>query len=426
MKNKIFILASLFLIVMTNACDDMNDLHQKYLDEGSKVYIGKPDSVIARAGYDCLRLIWTNNADSKIKKTRIVYNYGNDTIVVPFERKVPGYQKDSITLQLEPGDYLFSICNLTEDESLHSIVVEEIRGKVYGESYKNALSTRSYTPAVDGNTVTVTWGDITSDYIYSILKHIDNSGAEPVETEYICENNAYRTVIENVNDGDCIVVASAYIPEENYIGIMESPAHTTCFEIKNGEINRSLYSRYTSIGYDNTTTHAGWSEFWTMFDRDPSPSWLTLISDENSENDHKFPLSFSIDMNATAELDKVEIYHPAGWEFINSSPKRFEVWGTDKVKTDMPKEYWATTAPGDWQNDWYKLGDCVIVQPSGGDNTSVTPEDIAYAQKGFTFTLNPKKEKVRYIRILIYETCDGTVNTGIGELSFYGSALMVK
>lgn len=426
MKNKILISAALLLIIMVNACDDMNDLHQKYLDEGSRVYIGKPDSVTVRPGYNCLRLIWTNNADVKIKKTRIVYNYGNDTIVIPFERKVPGYQRDSITLHLEPGDYQFSICNLTEDEKLHSIVVEEVRGKVYGESYKNTLTIRSFAPAVNGNSVNVEWGDVTSDYMYSILRHIDNSGEEPVETEYICDNNTYSTVVEKVNDGDCFIVTSVYLPETNYIGVLESLGKEVCFEVRNGEIDRRLSRRYTDIGYDNTTTHAWWSEFSTLFDGDPGPAWLTLIDDANSENNHQFPVSFTIDLNSTAELDNVVMHMALGWEYINSSPKRFEVWGTDKVKTDMPKEYWATTVPGDWQNDWHKLGNCVVTQPSGGDNTSVTPEDVAYAQRGFQFPLNPNKEQIRYVRILIYETCDGTVNTGIGELTFYGNALMVK
>ena len=115
-----------------------------------------------------------------------------------------------------------------------------------------------------------------------------------------------------------------------------------------------------------------------------------------------------------------------GWEYINSSPKQFDIWGTDVIKEDQPEEYWSTTTLGEWSNDWERLASCEVYQPSGGGYTSVTDEDIAYAKQGFTYEINQQKANVRYVRILIYETWDGTVNTGIGELMFYGSMLTTE
>lgn len=422
MKNILAAIITILFIAV--GCDDMNSLHQKYLDEGSRVYLGKPDSVVAKAGYNCLRLLWTNNADSKIKKTRIVYNYGNDTIYVPFNRTNPGFQRDSVTLDLDPGDYVFELCNLTDGEDLLSMPVAGIIGKVYGDSYKLQLATRSFETSVEQNTVTLTWGDVTSDYIYSIVRYTDHAGDTPVEKMEICGNNSYKTVIEGVRDGDVITVTSAYKPEENYIDVMESNPVTVRFINKNGEIDRTKCTRYTDIPFDNTTDHAGWSQFWTLFDTKPGDAWLTSIPDANSQNNHEFPVSITIDLNNTVEVDRLEMFMATGWEYKNSSPKRFDVWGTDEIKTGKPKEYWSTTVLGEWANDWEKLASCVTNQPSGGGIESITEEDIAYAQKGFSYPLNPNKAKIRYVRILIYETWDNSVNTGIGELTFYGNALM--
>lgn len=412
------------LCVVAAGCDDMNSLHQKYLDRGSQVYLGKPDSVTAKAGFNQLRLLWTNNADSKIDRTRIVYNYGHDTVYVPFYRTTPGFQRDSITLDLEPGDYVFELSNLSDDGSLQSIPVDGVIGKVYGESYRLQLATRSFETVIDRNTVTLLWGDITSDYLYSLVHYTDRSGDTPVEQTLVCQNNGYRTVLEGIADGDEIRVTSAYKPEENFMDVMESYPVVVKFVVKNGEIDRTRCTRYTAIPFDNTTDHAGWSLFQTLFDNKPADAWLTSIADENSQNNHQFPVSFTIDLNTTAEVDRLVMYMATGWEYKNSSPKRFEVWGTDEIRADMPDSYWATTVPGGWTSDWVKLADCDTHQPSGGGIDAVTDEDIAYAQRGFSYPLNPAKKQIRYVRILIYETWDQTVNTGIGELTFYGNALM--
>ena len=413
----------LILSAMTG-CEDMNSLHQKYLDAGPRVYLGKPDSVTVKPGYNCLRIVWTNNADSKIQKTRIVYNYGNDTLFVPFERKTPGFQRDSVTLDLEPGDYIFELCNMSEDEELQSIPVTGIIGKVYGESYKAQLATRSFETSIDQNTVTINWGDITSDYLYSIVRYTDRSGDTPVEKMKTCGNNSYTTIIENVQDGDVITVTSAYKPESNYMDVIESIPVTARFVQKNGQVDSKPFVRCTDIPFDNTTDHATWAQFWTLFDTKPTDAWLTSIPDENSQNNHQFPISFTIDLGASIELDRLVMFMVTGWEYQNSSPKRFDVWGTDMIAKDKPYEYWSTTDLGGWSLDWEKLASCETLQPSGGGIGSITEEDIAYAQKGFSFSINPKKTKIRYVRILIYETWDGSINTGIGELVFYGNMLM--
>lgn len=424
MKKFLFPMIAILLIMA--GCEDMNSLHQKYLDEGPRIYLGKLDSVIAKPGYDSIRLVWTNNADSKIAKARIVYNYGDDTLFVPFIRTEPGFQRDSITLELEPGDYVFELCNLSADDALASIPVTGIIGKVYGESYKLQLVTRSFETNIDKNTLTITWGDITSDYIYSIVRYTDNSGAQPVERSIICQNNSYTTVIENIKEGDMISISSAYRPEENFLGVLESNPETVRFITKNTQLDSKYFIRCTNIPFDNTTDHASWSLFETLFDTSIDNAWLTSIPDANSQNGHQFPISITIDLGTTVELNRFTMFMATGWEYINSSPKQFDIWGTDVIKEDQPEEYWSTTTLGEWSNDWERLASCEVYQPSGGGYTSVTDEDIAYAKQGFTYEINQQKANVRYVRILIYETWDGTVNTGIGELMFYGSMLTTE
>lgn len=419
MKNTIFTIIAFLLLSAVAGCDNMNDLHQKYLDEGPRIYIGKPDSVTVKPGFKKIRLIWTNNADAKIKKTRIFYNYGNDSITIPFVRKNPGFQKDSITLDLEAGDYIFDICNLTEDESLRSMVVPGIIGKVYGDNDQLLLSTRSFTTIGGSNSVNISWGNVTSEYLYSIVR-LKNHSTSAI-TEIICDNNTYETLIENVTEGDELSITSAYKPEKNYMEHMESlPEVITNFVLKEGELEASQYVRYTQIPFDNITDHAGWSPFSALFDKRPGDAWLSNIGDANSANNHQFPISISIDLGAPLELNKVQMFMVPGQEFKEDHPKKFEIWGTGSINKNAENEYWTTTIPGAWQNDWHKLADCEALPLSG--QSEPTDDDIASAAQGFTYNLD-SSVPVRYVRVVIKETWGTAVQTRMGDLLFSGKYL---
>ena len=93
------------------SCDGMNDIHQKYIDAGEQVYLGKTDSVQAFAGEGSVKLTWYATGDPKVETTVIFWNMRKDSIERPFVRKHDGVQKDSVTIYLPEGTYIFELVN---------------------------------------------------------------------------------------------------------------------------------------------------------------------------------------------------------------------------------------------------------------------------------------------------------------------------
>ncbi|MDR2039389.1 MAG: DUF4998 domain-containing protein [Bacteroidales bacterium] len=122
------------------SCDDMNSIHQDYLDEGEKVYLGKVNEPESFPGRNRVKLIWYQNADPDITQTVISWNAGKDSIVKTFDRTTGGIQKDSIIIDVEEGTYSFNLfnANQSDDKSLIS-TVQEVS---YGDNYEKYLVNR--------------------------------------------------------------------------------------------------------------------------------------------------------------------------------------------------------------------------------------------------------------------------------------------
>ena len=49
-SNNVYIICTILFFIFTQSCSKMNDLHQKYLDEGEIIYGAKVDSVGMNSG----------------------------------------------------------------------------------------------------------------------------------------------------------------------------------------------------------------------------------------------------------------------------------------------------------------------------------------------------------------------------------------
>ena len=111
-KKKIINFAgALLALTLAVSCDNMNDVHQKYIDAGERVYLGKTDSLTAFSEIGQVKLVWYVNADPNIENTVIYWNTRRDSVIHPFVRTWDGIQKDSAIIELEEGEYLFELVN---------------------------------------------------------------------------------------------------------------------------------------------------------------------------------------------------------------------------------------------------------------------------------------------------------------------------
>lgn len=231
-KKNIFILiwislTSLFFI----QCNDIDDLHQNYLDEGEKIYLGKTDSLIAMSGLARIKLKWYVDADPKVEETVIYWNMRQDSVVKSFHRTEKGIQADSLVIEnLAEGIYTFELYNRNErgDRSL----ISSVQGEVYGDNYIATLKNRTvasmkiiaYDKDKQSSDIEVVWGPSLNGSFGSKISYNKRSSGEYVEV--FAATDEMSTILTDVgnrlNHTDDMLEVSTHYFLENTIDTLET------------------------------------------------------------------------------------------------------------------------------------------------------------------------------------------------------------
>lgn len=229
-KYIIFLFSALVIAIVS--CDDMNSLHQKYIDAGEQVYLSKNDSLNTFPGYGRVKLVWYVNADPMVESTVIYWNLHQDSIEKPFVRTQDGPQKDSIIITLPEGEYFFELFNKNSlgNRSLPVAVME----RSYGIEYTSGLRIRpvanisfaGFDPAAKSSGVKITWGEAPAGSIKTKLTYKKRSTGEEVVLDV--DNATTETTLLDVGNrlehpDDLLYVSSVYAPSGS-IDDMDTPA----------------------------------------------------------------------------------------------------------------------------------------------------------------------------------------------------------
>jgi hypothetical protein len=153
----------------------MNDLHQKYLDEGEIIYAAKVDSVAPGAGKGRIQFEMFIRAQ-RIETVRIFWNDYADSVDVQVGNQT-GAMKKLIENMAEKG-YIFQFVSF--DKYGHKSLPFEVTGSVYGDRFQSILSNRvinSKTTLVGGE-ITITWGGAVDKGIRCDLVYTNVTGAQ--------------------------------------------------------------------------------------------------------------------------------------------------------------------------------------------------------------------------------------------------------
>lgn len=215
-----------------------------------------------------------------------------------------------------------------------------------------------------------------------------------------------------------------------------------------------LWQRY---GYEDKTTlfrgdypvHYSSSAFSRMFNNNAGNSYFHTGMDathfmsvflNNSDKYEPIPLGVTIDMTRETKLSRFVQYFRTDLNELNQNELRvFELWATNqtpKGPSDFSNDriaslaYWTpwTEVNGTdaWKKDWKKLGEYVVVPPSGATEAyQWTNEDIAWGKAGVEFEIDPQYTNTpfRYIRIMCYENHKHTNVIHFTEWDFFGSVV---
>jgi hypothetical protein len=224
MKIKYY-LVCIFVVFAFISCSDMNDMHDKYLQDGEKTYVGRIDSVKHLSGKERVLIrYWIT--DPRVKELHVLWNQKRDSIVVPVPEHEPLDVLEAMigegNGEISEGDHTFFFYSY--DNRGHRSVVFETLINVYGERYQATLINRSLkNKTKNGNELTLTWGGSSSadeigiEFIYKQI-----SGQEKSEFIPIGELGT-TTVIDGIDFSGTIQYRTWYKPRPDAIDQFSAP-----------------------------------------------------------------------------------------------------------------------------------------------------------------------------------------------------------
>lgn len=217
-------------MVFWTSCEDMNSLHEEYLNRGESIYTGVVDSLTAAPGNERVKFRWLLNSDPRITHVLIYWNDYADSMSVDVNRTQNGDMWMEDIYEFPENDYVFNV--KTADDEGHRSMPTEISVKVYGANYiatlmNRGMKSREVNERGEG---VISWlSPSTNTLLYTVVKYTDYSNlAQPEAREVRVENEDMETILPGVRNGDEIKVYSCFQPEES-IDTFESKERSYTF-----------------------------------------------------------------------------------------------------------------------------------------------------------------------------------------------------
>ncbi|MDR3140771.1 MAG: DUF4959 domain-containing protein [Tannerellaceae bacterium] len=359
----------------------------------------------------------------------------------PVAVSIPGGAK--ITYELpDNNDLLYVkavyVINGTERNTSASFSSKVLEIKGFGTTESQTVSL--YSVDRSGNMsepvkVSITPGTSPIRIISESIRMKETFGGIQITWENASKENVALYIVEMGKDGDMDELDIAFSNAENGkysvrgLGSIErvfgvyvrdrwdniSETRTaTLTPLAEYKLDKSLWQRRIIPGDNPTNSGFGpWShikdEIW-----ETDNIWETLTS--------MIPILFTIDLGVTTKLSRYTLWQRnAGYQYKNSNPKRWKIYGTDILKGSESDDYWKTVEEdAGWKKDWILLGDGETFKPSG--DGPVTQEDLEYALQGYSFDMSIDAPPIRYVRFHVTDIWETIGLLHISELSFWGAS----
>jgi hypothetical protein len=209
-----------FAVIITVAgmffsCDDMMDVHQKYLEGGEKIYAPKVDSLVFYNGKGRVQLwFWLLEAPN-VRSVDIFWNSYADSLIVPI---TPSAGLDSMSVYIPLKDekaYAFYV-RTTDIFGNHSLS-QMGSATVYDSIYASTLGNRGVRSAsikiTDANVNTeIQWYAAVDDYVYSEIRYTDVNNK--VKTVQVLANDR-NTSISDAKGSSTYEYRTLYLPSNS-------------------------------------------------------------------------------------------------------------------------------------------------------------------------------------------------------------------
>ena len=127
--------------------------------------------------------------------------------------------------------------------------------------------------------------------------------------------------------------------------------------------------------------------------------------------------SFTVDLGAKYNIAYLHLFT---WQGVATDGPQYHPFGEKNIKYMEVFGSETLDETGDWSK-WTKLMDCQVTKPSGLPEGEYNEDDMAAWSAGQIFFTDSYDTTVRYLRVRINETWNGTWGFRCSEMEFYGS-----
>lgn len=309
MKNIFKALVVVASVATLIGCDSMISIHEQYLNQGEKIYLGIPEIVRAQAGEGRIQLIWKLNADPKIDKCCIYWNNRKDSIEIPADRSDTAM---FYTVKVPEGKYTFEIKNKS-NEYAETSLTQSVSASSYGAEYINSLYPRDIQSMVASpDSVIMNWADV-EGCIGVNLSYENNQG---VTKKLYIGSDVKKTVLKDYVVGGAFSYNSLYVPEPDAIDTIasnESASYFPIYYVYSKEEWEKIHAQYADVNRANWTATANSEELTgegdvngkiaTILDGDLGTFWHSKWQGGKDP----LPFNINIDMQKEQALTSIEI-----------------------------------------------------------------------------------------------------------------------
>ncbi|TDQ07339.1 DUF4998 domain-containing protein [Pedobacter metabolipauper] len=399
MKFNIYLIgACAAMLLLINSCSKDATEYQDYLNGKEKIYPGLPKGITASAGNYRVKLSWTPSPDPTVKKYRIFWNNGADSLEVAAGTNV-NTPVSVIISRLVEYNYSFTVYSYDESGN-RSIPVNINNIKIYGDSYKSSLTNRfldvSNPYELDGNDIKLNFLAPDTINTGTLVKYTHADGTVKSVT---LDPDQTEITLSNYKSGTKIYYQSAYVPVRAAIDTFYTHGFDSLTNIM-VPLDKRLFAEIKLA--NDVGTYGSNTGVKNLWNGNTSPTGYPDIfhSDANTALPHHF----------TFDLGKV-YSNMAQFEIIGrdccNNPTKFEIWGIADLTgavTGSP-----SNSPG-WTAESLGRGWKLLKEVSRSDDGSA-PFKVAFADG-----LPP----VRYIRIRVLEVASGDSHySNISEVTFW-------
>jgi hypothetical protein len=382
------------------ACSKMEDNHIGYIQNASRAYVGRVDSLKAHSGNNRLQLSWLNSPDPTVTRMIVYWNNKSDSLIItPVANERRG---TVIIINLPEGIMAFNV--VSTDSKGNRSIPTEISGRVYGSNYLSTVQNR-VVKTVDSKRegpIIEWYADASETIVRTEVTYTNTQNQQKVlklkKEDLIAQLTGFKYGTE-------VSFTTLHLPDSLAVDTFYSaPSTLTPTIIQDAEVDRSAFEQYplptdTYLGHSGNTLVIK-----NMFNDVISASNVFLTVPGTG-----IPQHFTIDMKKGYKLSRLRLWQrPGANNIFSKGPKILEVWGSNSPAAD-----------GSWTS-WTKISTFVYTKPSGSAFGTNTAADVAFAAEGEEHYFPENLAAYRYLRFKTVETWDPAADyISICKLAFW-------